>query len=609
MCGIFGVVGADAGAELLIESLKRLEYRGYDSWGIALGGADALTVSRHVGRIGLAQAADLAEMPSESWGGICHTRWATHGAPTVANAHPHCDCTGRIAVVHNGIIENYRALRTELEGKGHTFHSETDTEVVGHLIEEFCKRGTPVDEAFLDAAKLLEGAYGLVVMDADSPGALYVARRGSPMVIGISDDAMFVSSDPASLVAHTRRVVYLEDGEAAVLRADSYRTHDLDAVPVSKEVEEIAFDLPAIERGGFEHFMLKEIFEQPETVLNAMRGRMDPEEGVVRLGGLSEDVLRKTRRCHILACGTSWHAALVGKYLIENLARVPTQVSYAAEFRYINPVIEPETLVIAVSQSGETLDTLAGLREAKLRGATVAGICNTVGSTIARETGRGIFLRAGPEIGVASTKAFTGQVAVLALLAVRMGRLRDMSLTEAQTILRGMATLPEKIRAALDCDAQVRAIAEEFADCPNFLYIGRLYEYPLALEGALKLKEISYIHAEGIPAAELKHGPIALVDAEMPTVVCAMQAAILEKMLGNVEEIRARGGRIIAFTREGETRLDALAEHVVHVPAIADPLVPIVGAVPLQLLAYHIAIRRGCDVDHPRNLAKSVTVE
>ena len=610
MCGIFGYVGPRATAQLLMDSLKRLEYRGYDSWGISLGNADGLAVRKDAGRITSAVADNGGDLAQRNfWGGIAHTRWATHGAPTVRNAHPHLSADGRLAIVHNGIVENYQALRSKLQAQGCEFKSETDTEVIVHLIDRFLKDGMEFMPAFLNAVRLLEGTYGVAAMWAEKPGELLVARKGSPMVIGVGDAEMMISSDPAALVAHTRQVIYLEDGEAALLRADGYETHDLEAVPVTKEVQEIAFDLPSIERGGYDHFMLKEIFEQPETIHNAFRGRLVRSEGTAKLGGIDDKLLRNVTRCHILACGTSWHAALVGKYLIENLARIPTEVSYAAEFRYANPVVDSGTLMIAISQSGETADTLAGVREAQLHGAVAVGVCNVVGSTIARECGQGIYIHAGPEIGVASTKAFTGQLTVLALLALHLGRMRRMPLQDAIRFMDAMERLPEQVQSVLAGNDEIKRIAAEYAQSPNFLYVGRLYEYPVALEGALKLKEISYIHAEGIPAAELKHGPIALIDPEMPTVVLAAQEGILDKMKSNIQEIRARGGRILAVAREGDREIPELAEHTIFIPSTLDPLVPILAAVPLQLIAYHIAVIRGCDVDRPRNLAKSVTVE
>ncbi len=615
MCGIFGYVGERTSAAILVEALKRLEYRGYDSWGVAIGSRETagagLQVVRKAGRIASDGVSVKSAAPGSAapWGGIAHTRWATHGPPTDVNAHPHRSRNGRIAVVHNGIIENYRALRQMLEADGYPFVSETDTEVIPHLVEKLMTDGADFRTAFLGTLELLDGTYGIAAICADEPGLILAGRMGSPMVIGIGQKAMMVASDPAALIAHTRNVIYLDDGDTATLRADSFETHDLQDAPVTKDVQEIAFDLPSIERNGHPHFMLKEIFEQPETIRNAFRGRIVRGEGSAHLGGIRPEVMRRARRCHIISCGTSWHAALVGKYLIENLARIPTQVSYAAEFRYANPIIEPDTLVIAISQSGETADTLAGVREALLRGADTIGICNTVGSSIARECGQGVYIHAGPEIGVASTKAFTSQLVVLSLLAVHLGRMRGMALHDAIQLLDAIEQLPAHAESALQCNAEIRELAREYADAPNFLYVGRLYEYPVALEGALKLKEISYIHAEGIPAAELKHGPIALVDEQMPTVVLAAQSGILDKMKSNVEEIRARGGRILAVARHGEAEIPRLAEHTIAIPAVPDPLVPILAVIPLQLLAYHIAVLRGCDVDRPRNLAKSVTVE
>ena len=610
MCGIFGYVGPGAGEPILVESLKRLEYRGYDSWGLALAHADGLHIRREVGRITHAVASDGLVPPAGGWwGGIAHTRWATHGPPTLENAHPHAACNGTLAVVHNGIIENHSALRNVLQSQGATFRSETDTEVIAYLIEKFLGDGLEFRDAFLSAVKLLEGTYGVVAIWAGLPGVILAARNGSPLVLGLGENNTMVASDPAALVAHTRRVIYLEDGEAATLRAKGFETHDLDAVPVTKQEQKIAFDLPAIERGGYDHFMLKEIFEQPETIRNAVRGRIIHAQGTAKLGGIPERILLEATRCHIIACGTSWHAGLVGKYLLENLAHIPTQVSYAAEFRYANPVVEPNTLVIAISQSGETADTLAGVSEAMLRGASVIGICNVVGSSIARKCGQGVYIHAGPEIGVASTKAFTGQLVALALLAVHLGRMRGMALREAITFLDAIEKLPQQAAEVLECNEEIRQIAAAYAKSPNFLYIGRLYEYPVALEGALKLKELSYAHAEGLPAAELKHGPIALVDPQMPTVVVAAQQGILEKMKSNVEEIRARGGQLLAVARRGDKEIPTLVRHTIFIPPTIDPLVPVLAVIPLQLLAYHIAVARGCDVDRPRNLAKSVTVE
>ena len=610
MCGIFGYAGPDANPEILVEGIKRLEYRGYDSWGLCLACDDQLTLLRKVGRIG---GIDPASLPLTACGpvraGVAHTRWATHGAPTECNAHPLIDCHGKIAVIHNGIIENHVALRAKLIAQGHRFSSETDTEVIPHLIEEFRKTEADFTSAFLAATKLLAGAYGIAVVTVEDPGSIFVARHGSPIVLGLGKNKTLVASDPAPLVAHTRDVIYLDDGEAAILHSDGFETRTLEGAPVSKRVQQIAFSLPDIERGGYPHFMLKEISEQPESIHNALRGRIVRAEGMAKLGGIEEALLRKTKRCHIVACGTSWHAGLVGKYLLENLARIPTQVTYGAEFRYAHPVLEPDTLVIAISQSGETTDTLAGIREAKLMGAETIGVCNVVGSSIARECGKGIYIHAGPEIGVASTKAFTSQLVVLALLAVYMGRMRGLSLRAGLQYLDALENLPAQAQRLLDGKAGIAELARKYAGCENFLYIGRLYEYPTALEGALKLKEISYIHAEGVQAAEMKHGPIALIDPRVPTVVLAAQAEIRDKMMGNAHEILARAGRIIAVAQEGDTELARLAEDVIFIPKTPDPLVPILAVIPLQLFAYYVAVERGCDVDKPRNLAKSVTVE
>jgi glutamine---fructose-6-phosphate transaminase (isomerizing) len=610
MCGIFGCAGAEANPDVLIEGIKRLEYRGYDSWGLCVSAADRLSLLRKVGKIGGVDPASLMlGLPGPAQAGIAHTRWATHGAPTEANAHPHVDCAGRIAVIHNGIIENHAALRTTLAAKGHRFASDTDTEVVPHLIEEFLKTEPDFSQAFLSALRLLVGAYGIVALWAGAPGTLYVARHGSPIVLGLGKNRTLVASDPAPLVAHTREVIYLDDGETAVLRSDGFETRTLEGAPVSKQVQQIAFSLPDIERGGFPHFMLKEINEQPDSIHNACRGRIVRAEGTAKLGGIEEGLLRRVKRCHIVACGTSSHAGLVGKYLLESLARIPTQVTFGSEFRYSHPVIEQDTLVIAISQSGETADTLGAVREAKLAGAQTIGICNVVGSTIARECGQGIYIHAGPEIGVASTKAFTSQLVVLSLLAVHMGRMRGLSLRAGLLYLDALERLPEQARQLLAQREKIFEMAKRYAKFENFLYVGRLYEYPTALEGALKLKEISYVHAEGVQAAEMKHGPIALIEPGVPTVVLSAQAEIRDKMMGNVHEIKARRGRIIALGAEGDTELAALADDLITLPRTLDPLIPILSVIPLQLFAYAVAVERGCDVDTPRNLAKSVTVE
>jgi len=608
MCGIFGYVGRGFSPRTLLEGIRRLEYRGYDSWGMAVGGGAGIRLHRAAGRIPESLPGDL-DVPGAGCG-IAHTRWATHGAPTERNAHPHIDCTGSLAIVHNGIIENYGPLRRRLEELGHVFRSDTDSEAAVHLVEQLLREGLDLRLSFLEALKSIEGTYGMALVSAREPGKIFIGRMGSPVVIGCGEGFTVAASDASAVAPYSRSVAYLDDGECAVLSAGGFESFKLDETPVVKQVEELTFDLDAIELGGYDHFMQKEIHEQPESIRNAMRGRLLPDEGTVQLGGIDDSLLLRAKRVKFIACGTSWHAGLIGKYMFERLAGIPAEVCYAAEFRYSRPVLEPDTLVIAVSQSGETADTLAGVREAKSRGAATMGIVNVVGSSIARECGRGVFLHAGPEIGVASTKAFTSQVVVLALLAVQAGRLRGrMSLAEGKAYIEALKRLAGQVSLVLEKDGEIESIAMEYADYTNFLYVGRLFEYPLALEGALKLKEISYVHAEGIPAAELKHGPIALVDRNMPVVVLAAQTGTLDKMISNVNEIRARGGRIIAIVREGSRDFHELAEHVVTIPVTPDPLVPVLGAVPLQLLAYHIAVVRGCDVDRPRNLAKSVTVE
>jgi glutamine---fructose-6-phosphate transaminase (isomerizing) len=607
VCGIFGYTGAGFSPGLLMDGIRRLEYRGYDSWGIALSDCDGIRIVKEGGRI---PASERANLPDGTFtAGIAHTRWATHGAPSFENAHPHADCGGTIALVHNGIIENHKALRLKLSSLGHTFLSATDTEAAVHLIEQFMLDGLDLRLAFIEALKTIEGTFGIALIASSSPGEILLGKRGSPLVIGSGEGFNLAASDPSAIIPYTRSVVYLDDNECALLRADGFEIFRLDEAPVVKVVEKLTFDLASVELGGYSHFMEKEIHEQPQTILDSMRGRIRQSEGTVQLGGISESLIPKAKRITILACGTSWHAGLIGKYLFEEMAGVPTEVCYAAEFRYAKPALEPGSLVIAISQSGETADTLAGVREAKRLGAQVMGIVNAVGSSIARECGRGVYLHAGPEIGVASTKAFTSQVVVLALLAIQTSRMKGMSLHDGLLVLDTLRKLGDQAAQMLESSDHIREIALKYRDFSNFLYIGRLYEYPLALEGALKLKEISYIHAEGIPAAELKHGPIALVDRNMPVVVLAAQNGILDKMVSNVEEIRARGGRIIAVVREGCTALDSIAEDIIRIPQTPDPFVPVIGAIPLQLLAYHMAVARGCDVDRPRNLAKSVTVE
>ena len=613
MCGIVGYIGRKRADGILIEGLKRLEYRGYDSAGLAVVVDGTLQVRRCAGRIaGLAER--LSREPvGEATVGIAHTRWATHGGPTEANAHPHTDCSGRIAIVHNGIIENYAALKQVLAGKGHQFRSETDSEVLAHLIEDFLRGNgpRPLEQAVQMALREVSGTYGLAVISADEPDKLVVARRGSPLIVGVGPDEYLVASDASAIVEHTVNVIYLNDGEMAVLGPAGLRTLTLDNVPVSKQVEQIEWSLEQIALGGFPHFMLKEIFEQPEALRTAMRGRIDRRETAVALGGiapLTRELLR-TRRIILTGCGTAWHAGLIGEYLLEDLAKIPAEVEYASEFRYRNPIIDDGTVVVAISQSGETADTLAALREAKQRGALALGVVNAVGSTIARETDAGVYLHVGPEIGVASTKAFTAQVTVLALISLYLGRRRFLSEPVLARYLEALEAIPDQVQRVLEQSEAVRAVAEEYAGCENWLFLGRGYQYPVALEGALKLKEISYIHAEGLPAAEMKHGPIALIHEGMPVVFVAPRCATYEKIISNIEEVRARGGHVIAVATVGDERIARYAEHVFYVPDCPAPLQPLLTVVPLQLLAYHATVTRGCNVDKPRNLAKSVTVE
>ncbi len=610
MCGIIGYVGKRAALPIIMTGLKRMEYRGYDSAGIAVIESGKLEIRKQAGKLSELER-ELEGVSFEGTIGIGHTRWATHGAPNQINAHPHVGESGGIAIIHNGIIENYSALKIELQKKGHTFHTETDTETVVHLIEEFYESSHDFEIAVREALYCVKGTYGFVVINAKEPDKLIVARHGSPLVLGFGDDEFFVASDASAIVAHTRQVMYLGDGEMAVISRDGIETKTIDNQPVVKKVEEITFDISQIEKGGYAHFMLKEIFEQPDTIIDAMRGRLVMEEGMVRLGGLTHhlETLAKAKKIIFIACGTSWHAALVGEYMIEEFARINVEVEYASEFRYRNPILEENTVVVVISQSGETADTLAAMREAKLRGATVLGICNVVGSTIARESDGGVYTHAGPEIGVASTKAFTSQLTVIALLTVLLARLRNMSAVEGKQILGELQSLPEKVRTILKSSDYIREIAEKYIDKRNFLYLGRGYNFPVALEGALKLKEISYIHAEGYPAAEMKHGPIALIDEDMPIVFIAPKDAIYDKVISNLEEVRARGGRVIVITTEGNHEIKNKADHVIFIPKTQDFLIPILSVIPLQLLSYHMAVVRGCNVDQPRNLAKSVTVE
>ncbi|MEO8167215.1 MAG: glutamine--fructose-6-phosphate transaminase (isomerizing) [bacterium] len=614
MCGIVGYIGPRNCVPLILEGLRRLEYRGYDSAGIALIKDGVFRIEKKAGKV-----ADLVSHLNQFNGsvtsqlGMGHTRWATHGEPNDVNAHPHWDTGKKIAIIHNGIIENYLAIKTKLTREGHTFQSATDTEVLAHLIEDMYSRTNNLCSAVRLALAEVEGTYGLVVLSTHEPDRIIAARKGSPLIIGVGDGENFVTSDAAAIVDYTRQVIYLEDGEVAEITATSVRTMTINDEAIEKEVEEVTFELSQIERGGYEHFMLKEIHEQPETIRNGMRGRLQVEEGNVVLGGLREvqEKLKNARRFIIAGCGTSWHAGLVGEYMMEELARVPTEVEYASEFRYRNPVINSDDVVFLISQSGETADTLAAGREAKAKGATVLGIVNVVGSTIARESHAGVYVHAGPEIGVASTKAFTSQLTVLSLITLMTARLRGtIDQKHAQILAKEMATLPEKVTHILENNtAQIKEIAEEFKNAHNFLYLGRGANFPVALEGALKLKEISYIHAEGYPAAEMKHGPIALIDENMPVVFIVPKDVIYYKVMSNLQEVRARRGRIIAVANEDDREIDKLAEFVIRVPRTYGYFGPIINIIPLQLLSYYMAVARGTNVDQPRNLAKSVTVE
>ncbi len=608
MCGIVGYIGKKDAAPILLTGLKRLEYRGYDSAGIAVMNGNGMEMVKEVGKIANLEKA-LNTQPLKGNIGIGHTRWATHGEPNQHNAHPHTDGSGNIAIIHNGIIENYASLRTMLREKGHVFKSDTDTEILAHLIEEFYEKD--VEKAIRAALQEIEGTYGVAIISQYDPEKIFVARKGSPIVIGVGKDEYFVASDVTPLVAHTRDVFYLDDYEMAIITRDGVTTKTIENKKTEKKVERINFELEAIEKGGFDHFMLKEIYEQPKTIMDAMRGRVIKEEGIVKLGGLDkvEDKLVNANKVIITASGTSWHAGLIGEYLIEEFCRIPCEVEYASEFRYRDPIVSKGDVVIAISQSGETADTLAALREARHKGATVVGIVNAVGSTIARETDAGVYIHAGPEIGVASTKAFTSQVTVLALITTMIARRKNMSSEMGHTMVEELLRIPEKVQIILHQNDYIRDFARQYKDARNFLYLGRGYNFPVALEGALKLKEISYIHAEGYPAAEMKHGPIALIDEDMPVVFVATKDAIYDKVISNIEEVKARGGRIFCIATQGDDKITEYADHVVYIPETLQALTPLLSVIPLQLLSYHVAVMRGCDVDQPRNLAKSVTVE
>jgi len=608
MCGIVGYVGKQEAETILLSGLKRMEYRGYDSAGIAIVNGKGIDTVKEVGKIKNLEAA-LITHPLAGHVGIGHTRWATHGEPSQTNAHPHPDGTGNILLIHNGIIENYASLKLMLRKKGHKFKSETDTEVLAHLIEEFYKKD--METAIRMALHEVHGTYGIAVISNYEPDKIFVARKGSPIVIGVGTDEYFVASDVTPLIPYTRDVFYLEDYEMAVLTPKGVTTKTLENKKIQKKVERITIELEEIEKGNYEHFMLKEINEQPRTIMDAMRGRIIKEEGIVKLGGLDkvEDRLVNANKIIILASGTSWHAGLIAEYLIEEFCRIPVEVEYASEFRYRNPILDENDVVIAISQSGETADTLAALREGKRKGALVLGVVNVVGSTIARETDAGVYIHAGPEIGVASTKAFTSQVTALTLITLMIARRKNMSSELGKQMVNELLQIPDKVNIILSQADYIRDFARQYANERNFLYLGRGFNFPVALEGALKLKEISYIHAEGYPAAEMKHGPIALIDKNMPVVFLATKDVIYEKVISNIEEVKARGGRIICIASQGDDTIQEYADHVIYIPETIKALTPLLSVIPLQLLAYHIALLRGCNVDQPRNLAKSVTVE
>ncbi len=609
MCGIVGYIGPRQAAGLLLEGLRRLEYRGYDSAGIAVVNGRGLKIMKAAGKLSVLENEMKEKMPQGTIG-IGHPRWATHGAPTPTNAQPHPDQSGRIAVIHNGIIENSGAIRKALQLRGHTFKSETDTEVLAHLVGELYQGN--LEEAVAAALKDVDGAYGLVFISSDEPGVLVAARKGSPLLVGVGENEWFVASDASPLLQYTRSVVYLDDGEMAVLTREGYRVRNLVTARISKEVNQIDWDLAQVERGGYAHFMLKEICEQPESLRNTLRGHLLEEEGTARVSGLnlSDEELKQFERVIITACGTSWHSGIIGEYMLEEMARLPVEVEYASEFRYRNPVVDGRTLVIGISQSGETADTLAAIREAKRRGARTIGLVNGVGSTIAREVDGGIYLHAGPEVGVASTKAFTSQVAALALISLRIARLRNLSILQGREFIAALQKLPDQVAQILERSAEIELLADRFLRTTrNALYLGRGVNFPVALEGALKLKEISYIHAEGYPAAEMKHGPIALIDENMPVVFIAPRDAVHSKIVSNIEEVKARGGKVLALINEGDTEIERLADATFTIPVTLDLLTPILTSIPLQLLSYYVAVSRGCNVDQPRNLAKSVTVE
>ncbi|MGY6523416.1 MAG: glutamine--fructose-6-phosphate transaminase (isomerizing) [Mongoliitalea sp.] len=613
MCGIVAYVGQQEALPIIIKGLKRLEYRGYDSAGVALLTKDGLGVYKKKGKVSELEnhLSEFSDLHSKI--GIGHTRWATHGEPNDVNAHPHYSASEKFAMIHNGIIENYDVLKKDLLNKGYVFHSETDSEVFIKFIEDiYVNNYCSLEEAVRLALHKVVGAYAIVIVNKEEPDTLIAARKGSPLVIGVGQDEYFLASDATPIIEYTNQVVYLDDYEIAVIRDNQLQIKTIENVETNPYINQLELELEAIEKGGYDHFMLKEINEQPRSIADCMRGRLDAKNGRLVLGGLRDymNKFQNAKRIIITACGTSWHAGLVAEYLFEEFARIPVEVEYASEFRYRNPVVGPEDFIIAISQSGETADTLAAIELAKSKGATIFGVCNVVGSSIARATHAGSYTHAGPEIGVASTKAFTAQISVLTMMALKLGYQRGtLSESRYMQLLSELETIPSKVERALKLNDKIQVIAEKYKDARNFLYLGRGYNFPVALEGALKLKEISYIHAEGYPAAEMKHGPIALIDEEMPVVFIATKDSSYEKVVSNIQEVKARKGKIIAVVTEGDDTVKHMADYIIEIPDTEEAFVPLISVIPLQQLSYHIAVMRGCNVDQPRNLAKSVTVE
>jgi glutamine---fructose-6-phosphate transaminase (isomerizing) len=610
MCGIIGYIGKQKAAPILVEGLRRLEYRGYDSAGLSVITNGKISCYKATGKIAeLEKKIGGKEIPGNV--GIAHTRWATHGKPCHKNSHPHCDCSAGIHLVHNGIIENYRELKQDLEKKGHKFSSETDSEVVAHLIEEFNKTAD-FKTAVLEALKMIRGTYGLAIISQEEPDKIIAARMGSPLVLGIGENEFIVASDVSAIVRHTNKVIFLEDGELAEITPEKYEIVNIKNNKINnKKISELDWSIEKAEKQGFNHFMLKEIFEQPKAILDATRGRLEIKKGAANLGGIKDvmGTLKKLERIIVVSCGTSYHAGLVGEYMLEEFAGIPVEVEYASEFRYRKPIINEKTAILAISQSGETADTLAAIREARKKGALTLGMVNSVGSTIARETDAGVYNHAGVEIGVASTKAFTSQLSIFVLLTLLLGRQRDMSQATGKKIASGMNQIPKLIEKMFKTEKEIKKIVQKYQKYDNFLYLGRKYNFPIALEGALKIKEISYVHAEGYPSGEMKHGPIALIDKDFPSIFICPKDSVYEKNISGMQEVKARGGKIIAIATEGDEGIKKIADDVIYIPKTLEMLTPLLSVIPLQLFAYYFGVAKGLDVDKPRNLAKSVTVE